>query len=141
MTKTATRRTSRTARPRVSREERNQKVTALAERLAEFRDSLDDDQIAAFEGRFDHYSARNAMLIVMQMPEATIVHGIKDWNASGRKVRKGESGIQILAPSGQREVPVSDGKAAPKGEQDEQTKTRQFFRLAYVFDISQTEDL
>jgi antirestriction protein ArdC len=73
------------------------------------------------------------------MPTATIVHGIKEWNANGRKIRKGEHGIQILAPAGQYEVSTPTTAQGEREGQGEKTQTRQFFRLAYVFDISQTE--
>jgi hypothetical protein len=138
--KTARRRTSR---PRVSREDRSARVQALADQIKEFSDSIDPDQQAEYEARFDHYSPRNALLIVMQMPEATVVRGFNAWNAEGRKVRKGEHGIQVLAPAGQCDVETSDKPAAdtPQGGQGEAKQVRRLFRLAYVFDISQTEPL
>ena len=140
--KTTTRR--RVPRPRVPREERSAKVTALAEQLAAFSDSLDPEQQGEYEARFDHYSPRNALLIVMQMPDATVVHGFHAWHDEGRKVRKGEHGIQILAPAGEREVDDSDKRPNAGDSQGGQTnaeQARRFFRLTYVFDISQTEPL
>jgi len=141
MAKTTTR-TRRTT----TMEERAAKVAALAERYTTFADSLDETQRGVYAARFDHYSARNALLIVMQMPEATIVRGIHGWKDEGRRVRKGEHGIQILAPAGRYEISGSAAKdTSPQGEQGEQgkqgkkTEVRQMFRMAYVFDISQTD--
>ena len=76
--------------------------------------------------RFHNYSFRNVFLIMSQMPGATRVAGYKTWQALGRQVRKGESGIRILAPC--------IAKAKEEGEPD-----RRYFRTVAVFDISQTD--
>jgi len=85
-------------------------------------------------GRFHRYSARNVTLILQQRPEATLVAGVKRWNQLGRKVRKGEKGIAILAPTLKR-VEVVDGAT---GEVQEERRLAGF-HTAYVFDIAQTE--
>jgi hypothetical protein len=80
------------------------------------------------------------MLIVMQDPDATVVHGFHDWKAQGRRVRKGEhSHISILAPAG--EYRTSDGGRVKTGDEQptaDGESVRRFFRLAAVFDIRQT---
>ena len=49
--------------------------------------------------KFYDYSANNCMLIVMQMPEATLVASYKRWQKDfNRHVKKGEKAISILAP-------------------------------------------
>jgi hypothetical protein len=48
--------------------------------------------------RFHTYSFGNILQIARQRPTATKVAGIRAWNELGRFVRKGEKGIQILAP-------------------------------------------
>ncbi|MGA3035716.1 MAG: ArdC family protein [Terracidiphilus sp.] len=89
--------------------------------------------------RFHSYSFGNIMAIARQRPAATRVAGLRAWNELGRFVRKGEKGIQILAPMiGQRrrrdaeeqEPSTTDAKPAPMliG-----------FRAVYVFDIGQTD--
>ena len=85
-------------------------------------------------GRFHRYSARNVLLIHQQRPEATLVAGMKRWNELGRRVKKGERGIAILAPTLKR-VEVVDGETGEVREE------RQIvgFHTAYVFDVSQTE--
>jgi antirestriction protein ArdC len=47
---------------------------------------------------FHTYSFGNVLLILRQNPEATTVAGYRTWQTLGRQVRKGERGIQILAP-------------------------------------------
>lgn len=108
---------------------RSEKVAALKEELAEFEEELDEEMRAEMYARVQGYSERNIMLIVMQRPDATEVRGFKAWLAVGRVVRKGESGIQILAPAGKQE----------KDENDPNSKERMFFRIAHVFDITQTD--
>ena len=50
--------------------------------------------------RFHKYSLNNVMLIHAQRPDATLVAGFSKWkNSFGRHVKKGEKGIQILAPT------------------------------------------
>lgn len=48
--------------------------------------------------RFHSYSFGNILQIARQRPSATRVAGIRAWNELGRFVKKGEKGIQILAP-------------------------------------------
>ncbi len=73
----------------------------------------------------------------MQKPDATHVAGLYTWNQLGRRVKKGEKGIRILAP-------IIGAKRKPR-EEAEKDLTRQNvpvlvgFRAAYVFDVSQTE--
>lgn len=85
-------------------------------------------------GRFHRYSARNVMLIHQQRPGATLVAGVKRWNELGRRVKKGERGIAILAPTLKRVEVVDEATGQVREE-------RQLvgFHTAYVFDVSQTE--
>jgi N-terminal domain of anti-restriction factor ArdC len=48
--------------------------------------------------RFHNYSFGNILEIARQNPDATRVAGLYTWNQLGRKVKKGERGIRILAP-------------------------------------------
>jgi antirestriction protein ArdC len=72
-----------------------------------------------------------------QRPDATRVAGLYAWNQLGRKVRKGEKGIRILAPM--------IGTKRKKDSEAEKDITKQNqpvlvgFRAVYVFDVSQTE--
>ena len=84
--------------------------------------------------RFHSYSFGNILQIARQRPTATHVAGIRTWNEMGRFVKKGEKGIQILAPMmGFRRRKSSDGEA----EQDQVTKPQPVligFRAVYVFE-------
>src|ERR1700678_1847550 len=48
--------------------------------------------------RFHNYSFGNILAIAQQRPTATRVAGFGTWKEMGRFVKKGEKGIQILAP-------------------------------------------
>ncbi len=87
--------------------------------------------------RFHNYSFGNILEIARQKPEATRVAGMYAWNQLGRRVKKGEKGIRILAP-------IIGFKRKPQ-EEAEKDLTKQNvavlvgFRNAYVFDVSQTD--
>src|SRR5438270_3502035 len=49
-------------------------------------------------GRFHNYSFGNILEIARQKPDAQKVAGLYAWNQLGRRVKKGERGIRILAP-------------------------------------------
>ncbi len=86
---------------------------------------------------FHNYSFGNILQIARQKPDATHVAGLYAWNQLGRRVKKGEKGIQILAPM--------LGVKRKKDAEAEQDITKQNvpvlvgFRAVYVFDVSQTE--
>ena len=86
---------------------------------------------------FHNYSFGNILQIARQKPDATRVAGLYAWNQLGRRVKKGEKGIQILAPM--------IGVKRKKDAEAEQDITKQNvpvlvgFRAVYVFDVSQTE--
>jgi N-terminal domain of anti-restriction factor ArdC/IrrE N-terminal-like domain len=82
------------------------------------------------QSRFHHYSWGNGVLIAMQRPDATRVAGFHTWRELGRLVRKGEKGIQILAPM--------VGKKSKDADPDA-PKVCYGFRGVFVFDISQTD--
>ena len=84
--------------------------------------------------KFHRYSLNNAFLIAAQRQDATRVAGFHAWRKVGRCVKKGEAGIAIIAPMSRRkefddrETTTTDGKEIVFG-----------FRIAYVFDVEQTE--
>lgn len=89
--------------------------------------------------RFHRYSLGNTLLIMVQRPDATHVAGFTAWKRLGRSVKKGETGIAILAPAGKRkEAEPEDAPAdAEESEGDEERPVR--FKVAYVYDVNQTE--
>jgi hypothetical protein len=88
-------------------------------------------------GRFHRYSLGNILEISRQKPSATRVAGMYAWNQLGRRVKKGEKGIRILAPV--------IGIRRKKDTEAAKDVTRQNepvlvgFRSAWVWDISSTE--
>jgi antirestriction protein ArdC len=87
--------------------------------------------------RFHNYSFGNVLEIARQRPTATRVAGLYAWNQLGRKVRKGEKGIRILAP-----IIGVRRKAKEEAEKDPAYTNKSVlvgFRNAYVFDVSQTD--
>lgn len=100
--------------------------------------------------KFHHYSYGNVMLIMLQYPTASNVAGYNTWKkVFDRRVKRGERGIQILAPCPiqraamvEKKDPITgqtlysaDGK--PIKEPGFERATH--FRVVTVFDISQTE--
>jgi hypothetical protein len=88
-------------------------------------------------GKFHNYSFGNILEIARQKPDATRVAGLYAWNQLGRKVKKGEHGIRILAPV----IGIRRNKNE-EAEKDTRTQNQSVlvgFRAAYVFDVSQTE--
>lgn len=90
--------------------------------------------------KFHSYSMNNIILIESQRPTATNVAGFSTWKKLGRNVIKGESGIQILAPV-PRKYDVEVEKIDKDGNVTKEIEQKEYmsFRVAYVFDIEQTE--
>jgi hypothetical protein len=84
-----------------------------------------------------NYSFGNILEIARQRPDATRVAGMYAWNQLGRKVKKGERGIRILAPI--VGVKRKKDEEAEKDITKQNTRVLVGFRNAYVFDVSQTE--
>ncbi|MHB1934980.1 MAG: ArdC-like ssDNA-binding domain-containing protein [Acidobacteriaceae bacterium] len=88
--------------------------------------------------RFHNYSFGNILEIARQKPDATRVAGMYAWNQLGRRVKKGEHGIRILAPIiGVKRKPQEE---AEKDLTEQNVVVLVGFRNAYVFDVSQTDD-
>ena len=94
--------------------------------------------------RFHHYSFGNILLIAAQKRDASNVAGMYAWNQLGRRVKRGEKGIMILAPmvgkkrktDAHSENALSDAKTT---ESDKSNWSPIGFRPVYVWDVSQTE--
>ena len=82
--------------------------------------------------KFHQYSFQNILIIARQCPDATRVAGFHAWRALGRYVKKGETGIAILAPL------VRHKESSEKSETNKESPIFGF-RAAYVFDVSQTD--
>lgn len=100
--------------------------------------------------KFHNYSFNNTLLIAMQRPDATLVAGYNAWkNKFNRYVKKGEKGIQIIAPAPVKEreerekidkdtgLTVLNESGEPEIEVVERVILR--FRVTTVFDYAQTD--
>ena len=100
--------------------------------------------------KFHNYSFNNTLLIAMQRPDATLVAGFNAWkNKFNRYVKKGEKGIQIIAPAPVKEreerekidkdtgLTVLNESGEPEIEVVERVIPR--FRVTTVFDYAQTD--
>jgi hypothetical protein len=103
-------------------------------------------------GKFHDYSIGNMILIMLQKPQATHVAGFNTWKELGRYVKAGEKGIAILAPvMPPRPTCANCGAKLPRNSKycprcgsevdlgEELAATPRYFRVVYVFDLSQTE--
>lgn len=120
------------------RYERMQKVQELTKQLEDgLQKFVSSDEYLTYlkvMSRFHHYSFNNSILIAMQKPDATRVAGYSAWQTKfHRNVKRGEKGIQILAP-----YTYTVKEIDPDTEEEIEHK-RQGYKIAYVYDISQTE--
>lgn len=99
----------------------------LQEGVANLMSSAGWQAALTFRNQFHSYSFLNSLLILAQRPDATLVCGYRKWQQLGRQVRKGESGIRILAP------------LLRKDEHDPDKKVLIGFKEVRVFDIRQTD--
>ena len=88
--------------------DRKQQMKEITERLEQgVKDIFTSEMYTTYlrtMAKFHNYSFNNTLLIAMQRPDATLVAGFNAWkNKFNRYVKKGEKGIQIIAPAPTRE--------------------------------------
>lgn len=83
------------------------------------------DRYLRWFAKLHRYSATNVLLIVGQCPQASYVASYRRWEALGRTVRRGETGIPIVRPKFSRSA-FGNGWY------------RSGWGIGYVFDASQT---
>lgn len=107
----------------------------LVDRVSALRSSAEWLEAMTAAARFHDYSFGNWLLLWSQAERrGTLVTrpaGFRTWEQLGRHVRKGERGFQILAPILRK---VRDADAV-----DELRRVVTGFRVATVFDVSQTD--
>lgn len=114
--------------------ERKQKIKVLRDRLSNLTE-LEKQAlasrgiIATVEGRT--LSLHNTILVYLQSngQATTVVGGYQQWKKAGRQVKKGEHGLMIWFPVGQKDQDTGDITAP------------ETFYTGTVFDISQTEPI
>ena len=134
--------------------DRKQQMKEITERLEQgVKDIFTSEMYTTYlrtMAKFHNYSFNNTLLIAMQRPDATLVAGFNAWkNKFNRYVKKGEKGIQIIAPAPIKEVEerekidkdtglaVLNENGEPEMERMEYVVPR--FRVTTVFDVSQTD--
>lgn len=131
------------------------------ERLSELTDRLENGikelytsgryaEYLAAMAKFHHYSYGNVMLILLQCPTASNVAGYNTWKkVFDRQVKRGERGIQILAPCSYQRAAMVEKKDPTTGQtlygadgkpiKEPGYVSTTSFRIVHVFDVSQTE--
>lgn len=125
---------------------KQEKIKAAFEQIEEGIAAIDTDtdwlQFLSFQSRFYSYSIGNTMLIYKQNPDASFVKGYRAWNELGRYVKKGSKGIAILAPCVRKtkaEDDVADRADFKNDSAEKNKKVIAGFRIAYVYDIADTD--
>ena len=131
----------------MNREEAMKKSDDALKELAESLKQGKSDALLRYLtmlSRFHRYSFGNCMLIALQKPEASLVAGFHRWKELHRWVKKDEKGIAILAPMIGRRKKDADSGSGKESQgtddtNDSQGRVVRGFRVAYVFDVEQTE--
>lgn len=133
-----------------NREEQLKQITdQLEQGVSEIFTSEKYTEYLQTMAKFHNYSFNNTLLIAMQKPEATLVAGYQAWQKKfNRQVKRGEKGIQIIAPAPYKEKQEIEKTDPETGEivigEDGQPETEVVervvtkFRVTTVFDVSQT---
>jgi hypothetical protein len=128
--------------------EKERKIDQALARLEDgIKNIIESDNFRSYLetlGKFHDYSLGNIMLIGLQMPSASRIAGFNTWKELGRYVKTGSRGIMILAPCFLPKPKRSpEEKAVESTEEETEAKEVQlrpaWFKVVYVFDISQTD--
>lgn len=125
----------------VEPEAKGRKIDEILQRLKEGVESISSSanfrEFLITMGKFHDYSIGNQILIMIQRRNATRVAGFTTWKELGRFVRAGEKGIAILAPCMPPKRKPSETEE--EGEEQELQPRPMYFKVVYVFDVSQTD--
>lgn len=133
--------------------DRQEVLKALTEQLEKsIQNFMESEKYKTFlssMAKFHNYSLNNQILIAVQKPDSTLCAGYTTWQKQNRYVKKGEKGIRIICPSPYKKEYLKDviDKTTGKPELLSDGRTKQeivqkvipFFKVGYVYDISQTE--
>lgn len=133
--------------------DRQEVLKDLTEQLEKsIQDFMESEKYKAFlssMAKFHNYSLNNQILIAVQKPDSTLCAGYTTWQKQNRYVKKGEKGIRIICPAPYKKEYLKDviDKTTGKPELLPDGRTKQeivqkvipFFKVGYVYDISQTE--
>ena len=130
---------------RIEKKEMEEITSKIEQKLADFIRQGKYKEVLISMGNLGKYSLNNQIYILMQMPEATTVNGMKRWNVLGRHVIPGSKSLKIFSPILRpREVELKDGNGNPILDNEgkpikERKQVVVGFEQGYVFDISQTD--
>jgi len=138
--------------PEERRKEIDDKTAEMQKQVVDLIHSGKIQQILDGMSKFHSYSWRNTMMILGQKPDASIVAGYRLWRDKfNRQVKRGEHGLAILVPMKYQytdKVDVIDPKTNlvkldRNGDpvKEERKVDALTFKIGYVFDISQTEQI
>lgn len=133
--------------------DRQEVLKDLTEQLEKsIQDFMESEKYKTFlssMAKFHNYSLNNQILIAVQKPDSTLCAGYTTWQKQNRYVKKGEKGIRIICPAPYKKEYLKDviDKTTGKPELLSDGRTKQeivqkvipFFKVGYVYDISQTE--
>jgi len=122
---------------------------SISAQVEQLRDSGRWEAFLRFASAFHKYSFGNVLLIQSQRPDASQVAGFRKWQALGRQVRKGETGIRVFGYSTTKTTPADEEstthREAGNGENTINTVAQVApavrFPILSVFDIAQTEPI
>lgn len=141
---------------RKTAEEKKAEIEQLTKQLEEgVEEYLQSDrykELLRNFSRFHSYSLNNSILIMLQKPESTMIAGYTKWRDDfHRQVLPGEKGIKIYQPVNlkikvekEKIDPLTHQKiTGPDGQPLTETveEKRTGFKVGYVFDVSQTEQI
>lgn len=129
MTATATRRRT----PEQRREQAQALHDQLTNQVAALAKSENWTAWLRFTANFRTLSVNNSWLVFAQRPDATHVLGYRQWEKLGRHVRRGEKAIKIFGYSTKKVTDVDESTG------EETTRSRAYYPVLSVFDISQTD--
>jgi hypothetical protein len=132
----------------ISKEKVKDRLERLDKEIVEKQESVDFKNLFDLYSKFYHYSFRNCLLIFYQFPRATFVAGSQEWIRKWNRIVKGpdpvtgvrQRGIQILAPNMIKDFRVEKDPITGIEEKREYEHLAGF-RVVYVFDVSQTEQM
>jgi DNA primase len=110
----------------------------LAEQVRLLRSGEDWTRWLRVAARFHRYSFQNTLAILAARPDATHVAGYRTWQSLGRQVTKGEHGIPLLAPVLRRTREQFTTPPHHAHSDDDDGPRLVGFRIAYVWDVTQT---
>lgn len=141
---------------RKTAEEKKAEIEQLTKQLEEgveeyLRSDRYKELLCTFS-KFHSYSLNNSILIMLQKPESTMIAGYTKWRDDfHRQVLPGEKGIKIYQPVNlkikvekEKIDPLTHQKiTGPDGQPLKETveEKRTGFKVGYVFDVSQTEQI